>query len=295
MEQEVGNFRLVNRIKDTSFSIDDLTHYNLSLLVGRHDFQFCVIDTRGNKCLLLEDYELEGISSTNIQINTLYKLFEGHHLLMAGYWKSVKLAMKNQKFTILPSHLFSSDHVRDYLKLSTEVDADLDDFYYYKHIQSEAVSVFAAERKIIEKVRSIYPTLTVQVVHHGSAFIEGIQSHRDFTYYKDLYIHIGRSNFSLVVTEDNKLLLYNRFPYQNSQDIVKYTMLTLQELGMSQQETKALVWGTISSNTPHFKELYRYIKNLSFGGRPSYLNFAYMFDEVPDHQYFDLYSIYVCE
>ncbi|MDF9800434.1 hypothetical protein OKW21_005697 [Catalinimonas alkaloidigena] len=295
MEQEVGNFHLVNRIKDTNFSIDDLTHYNLSLLVGRNDFQFCVIDTRENKCLLLEDYELEGIHSTNVLINTLYKLFEGHHLLMAGYWKSVKLAMKNQKFTMIPSHLFSHEHLRDYLKLSTEVDSELDDFYYYQHTHSEAVCVFAAERKIIEKVRSIYPTLTVQVVHHASAFIEGIQSHRDFTYYKDLYINIGRNNFSLVVTEDNKLLLYNRFPYQKSEDIVKYTMLTMQEMNMSQQDTKTIVWGNISADSLHFKELYRYIKNISFGARPSYLNFAYMFDEVADHQYFDLYSIYVCE
>lgn len=295
MDQEVGNFHLINRIKDTSFSIDDLTHYNLSLLVGRNDFQFCVVDTRENKCLLLEDYELEGIYSTNILINTLYKLFEGHHLLMAGYWKSVKLAMKNQKFTLLPSNMFSNEHLRDYLKLSSEVDSERDEIYYYKHIQSEAVCVFAAERKIIEKVRSIYPTLTVQVVHHGSALIEGIQSHRDFTYYKDLYLLIGRNNFSLVVTEDNSLLLYNRFPYQGTQDIIKYTMMSMQELGMSQQETKAVVWGNINSNSPHFKELYRYIKNISFGGRPSNLSFAYMFDEVPDHQYFDLYSIYVCE
>jgi hypothetical protein len=295
LEQEAGNYHLINRIKDTTFSIDDLTHYNLSLLVGRHDFQFCVIDTRENKCLLLEDYELEGITSTNILINTLYKLFEGHHLLMAGYWKSVKLAMKNQKFSLIPAHLFSSDHLKDYLKLSAEVDAELDDFYFYQHLQSESVSVFAAERKIVEKVRSIYPTLTVQVLHQGSALIEGIQSHRDFTYYKDLYIHIGRHNFSLVVTEDNKLIFYNRFQYQGAADVLKYTLLTMQELNMNQHDTKAIVWGNIASDSDHYRQLYRYIKNVSFGGKPSYLKFAFMFDEVPDHQYFDLFSIYVCE
>ncbi|MFP4089263.1 MAG: DUF3822 family protein [Cyclobacteriaceae bacterium] len=295
MEQKTGEFRLTNRIKDTTFSIDDLTHYNLSLLVGRHDFQFCVIDTRENKCLLLEDYELEGISSTNILINTLYKLFEGHHLLMAGYWKSVKLAVKNQKFSFIPAKLFSSEHLSDYLKMSVETDRQIDDFYYYKHIQSEAVSVFAAERKIVEKVRSIYPTLTVQVLHQGSAFVEGVQSHRDHTYYKDLFINIGKKNFSLAVTEDNKLLFYNRFAYQNEQDIIKYTMLCMQELNMSQHDTKALVWGNIASNSAYFKSLYRYIRNISFGSKPSYLKFAFVFDEVPDHQYFDLFSIYVCE
>lgn len=295
MEQEVGNYHLVNRIKDTTFSIDDLTHYNLSLLVGRHDFQLCVIDTRENKCLLLEDYDFEGITSTNTLINTLYHLFEGHHLLMAGYWKSVKLAMKNQKFTLIPAHLFSTDHLRDYLKLSSEVDSDLDDFYYYQHLHTDSISVFAAERKIVEKVRSIYPTLSVQVLHQSSALIEGIQSHRDFTFYKDLYIHIGRKNFSIVVTEDNKLIFYNRFPYTSAADVRKYTLISMQELGMDQQDTKTIVWGNISPQSEYFKELYRYIQNVSFGGKPSYLNFAFMFDEVPDHQYFDLFSIYVCE
>lgn len=295
MEQEAGNYHLVNRIKDTTFSIDDLTHYNLSLLVGRHDFQFCVIDTRENKCLLLEDYELEGIASTNLLINTLYHLFEGHHLLMAGYWKSVKLAMKNQKFTLIPSHLFSADHLSDYLKLSTEVDKELDDFYYYKHLQSDSISVFAAERKIVEKVRSIYPTLSVQVIHQSSALIEGIQSHRDHTFYKDLYIHIGRKNFSLIVTEDNKLVFYNRFPYSGAADVLKYTLLSMQELEMDQQDTKATVWGNIDAQSDHFKELHRYIEKISYGRKPSYLNFAFMFDEAPDHQYFDLFSIYVCE
>ena len=296
MDQKAkGDYQLINRVKDTAFSIDDLTHYNLSLMVGRHDFQFCVIDTRDNKCLLLEDYKLEGIASTNTLINTLYQLFEGHHLLMAGYWKSVKLAMKNQKFTLIPSHLFSNDHLKDYLKLSAEVDTELDEFYYYQHLQSESVSVFAAERKIVEKVRSIYPTLNVQVIHQGSALTEGIQSHRDFTYYKDLYVHIGRHSFSLVVTEDNKLLFYNRFPYKDADDVLKYTLVTMQELGMKQADTKAIVWGNVSSDSQYYKKLYRYIQNISFGGKPSYLEFAFMFDEVPDHQYFDLFSIYVCE
>jgi len=294
LEQGARNYHLVNRVKDTSFSIDDLTHYILSLLVGRHDFQMCVTDTREDRCLLIEDYKLEEISSTNDLINTLYVLFEGHHLLMAGYWKSVKLAMKNQKFTLIPADLFSNDHLKDYLKLSAEVDHDIDDYYFYRHNHSDTVLVFAAERKIIEKVRSIYPTLDVQVLHQGSALIEGIQSHREFTYYKDLYIHIGRHHFSLVVTEDNKLLFYNRFPYHNSADITKYTILSMQELGMGQEDTKTMVWGNIKSDSTHYKELHRYISNISFGGKPSYLKFAFMFDEIPDHQYFDLFSIYVC-
>ncbi len=295
MSPVIGSHKLTNSIKDPHFSIDDITHYSLSLLVGKHDFQFCIVDTRENRCLLVEDYVFEDKISGNQLSEALYKLFESHELLMAGYWKSIKLVVKNQKFTLLPSVFFSSDHLQDYLQMSAEVDHTADNFYYYKHVLSEAVLVFAAEKNFIERIKSIYPTRSVQMIHQGSAFIEGIQSHRDFTSERDLYVHIGRSHFSIVVTEENRLLYYNRFPYQNSQDIVKYTMIVMQQLQLDQNTTKVLVWGNIKVTSEHFQQLYRYIRNISYGSKPSYLKFSYVFDELPDHQYFDLYSIYICE
>lgn len=290
-----GSHKLINRIKDTNFSIDDLTHYSLSILVGKYDLQFCVSDTRDNRCLLLEDYTFGDTLSGNRLSDSLYKLFESHELLMAGYWKSIKLAIKNQKFTLIPSTLFSRDNLPHYLHMSAEIDEDIDSFYYYKHVQSEVVLVFAAEKNVIERIRSIYPTRSLQVLHQGSALIEGIQSHRDFTNNRDMYIHIGRTHFSIVVTENNRLLYYNRFSYQDSQDIIKYTMMVMQEMNLDQNSSKVLVWGNVKVNSEHFRQLYRYIRNISYGSKPSYLKFSYVFDELSDHQYFDLYSIYVCE
>lgn len=295
MGQVAGSHKLTNRVKDINFSIDDLTHYSLSILVGKHDFQFCVSDARDNRCLLLEDYTFEDTLSGHRLSDSLYRLFESHELLMAGYWKSIKLAVKNQKFTLIPSVLFSSDNLQDYLHMSTEVDKDSDSFYYYKHIRSEMVMVFAAEKNFIERIRSIYPTRSLQVLHQGSALIEGIQSHKDFTHNRDMYIYLGRTYFNIVVTENNRLLYYNRFAFQNSQDIIKYTMMVMQEMKLDQHSSKVLVWGNIKVNSEHFRQLYRYIRNISYGSKPSFLKFSYVFDELPDHQYFDLYSIYVCE
>lgn len=295
MSQITESHKLINRVKDPNFSIDDIAQYSLSLLVGKRDFQFCISDTRDHRCLLVEDYVFEDRLSGNKLRDSLYKIIESHTLLMAGYWKSIRLAIKNPKFTLVPSSLFSSDNLSQYLHMSAEINEDSDHFYYYKHAQSKVVSVFAAEKNLIERVRSIYPTRSVQVLHHGSALIEGIQSHSDFTNNRDMYIHLGRENFSIVVTENNKLLYYNRFPYQSSQDIVKYTMMVMQEMKLDQDSSKVLVWGNIKVKSEHFQQLYQYIRNISYGSKPSYLNFSYVFDELPDHQYFDLYSIYICE
>ena len=295
MEGSVGTHQLILKIKDPNFSIDDLAYYTLSLLVGRNDFQFCVTDTRENRCLLLEDYQFESTLSAIELTDVLFKLFESHHVLMAGFWKAVKLVIKNQKFTLLPSSVFTSDNLKNYLKMSTEVDEPTDDFFYYKHVQSDAVSVFAIDSKIISHLRSIYPTLSIQVIHHGSALIEGIQRHKDYTHDRDMFLHLDHTHLSIVVTDDGEFIYYNRFSYQNAKDILKYVLMVMQELGLQQESTKVLIWGEFNSNSDAFLELYHYIRNVSFGGKPTYLRFSFVFDEAADHQYFDVYSIYACE
>ena len=295
MEGSVGTNQLVLSIRDPNFTIDDLTHYTLSLLIGRSDFQFCVIDTRENRCLMLEDYQF-GSTLTSYEFNeVLFNLFENHHVLTAGFWKAVKLVIKNQKFTLLPAALFTTDHLKNYLKMSTEIDETTDEFFYYKHVQSDAVSVFALDRKIITHLRSFYPTFSIQVIHHGSALIEGIQRHKDYTHDCDMFLHLDRTHLSIVAIDNGEFICYNRFAYQNAKDVLKYVLMAMQELGQQQESTKVLVWGELNANSEAFQELYHYIRNVSFGGKPNYLRFSFVFDEVADHQYFDVYSTYACE
>ena len=295
MDRPDEHYTLTHRVEDKKFSIDNLTHYSLLLLVGDHNFQLCVVDTREGACLIVEDYALAPALPLEEQVLALQHLFEGHTLLMAGYWQSVKLAVKNRKVTLVPESFFSSEKLSYYLTMSVAVDTERDGYYHYRHVQSEAISVFAADKKLVERIRSLYPSLTVPLIHQSSALIEGIQGNRDFTYYKDLYLHIDQDSFSAVVTEDNKLQFYNQFPYRSSPDIVKYTLTVMQELELSQNASRVILWGNIPTQSEHFQALYRYVRNLEYGNRPSFLKFSYAFDEIPDHRYFDLYGLHVCE
>jgi len=72
-------------------------------------------------------------------------------------------------------------------------------------------------------------------------------------------------------------------------------MLVFKEFGLSQRNQKVILWGNINQQSPHFELLNKYIGNLSFGSKPSYLKFNYVFDDIPDHQQFDLFSIFLCE
>lgn len=294
MDHPIG-YKLAYHAKDKKFSIDDITHYDLLLLVGEGNFQLCVVDARENTCLTVEEYALEGKDSPEQRDQALVQLFEAHTFLMAGYWRSVKLGIRNRMFALVPSSFFSNSKLAHYLTLSAEVDQHHNGYYYYQHVQAQAVMVFAAHKKLVERVRSFYPSLTVLLLHHGSALIEGIQRNRNFTYYQDMYLHAGQGRLSVVVTQDNNLVLYNQFPYSYTQDLVRYTRGVMQALGMDANESQVTLWGNIPARSEHFQALYRYVRNITYGERPSFLSFSNAFDEMPDHRHFDLYSLHVCE
>ena len=294
MEHPIG-YKLVRQVRDKEFSIDEITHYDLLLLVGERAFQLCVVDARTSTCLTFEEYALPEEVAAEQPDQAVVQLFEGHTFLMAGYWRSVKLGVRNNIFTLVPSSFFSNHKLTHYLTLSAGSRSVNEGHYYYEHTQSQAVMVFAAQKKLVERIRSFYPSLTISVLHHGSAFIEGIQSNRDFTFYKDMYLHTGQGKLSVVVTQDNNLVLYNQFSYAYTDDLVKYTRGVMQELQMDPNESRVTLWGNIPDRSEHFQALYRYVRNIAYGSRPSFLTFSNAFDELPDHQYFDLYSLYRCE
>jgi len=255
----------------------------------------CVADPRKNHCLLIENYQFEKIGNVEELIQVLSKIFENHHLLMAGFWAGVKMAVKNETFTLVPSSVFDKDSLNHYLALNADVDEENIQSLYYKHAKTEAINVFGVERKLIDWIFSIYKKIKVQVVHQGSAFIEGILRNDDHTHDKSMFILVEGSHLQVVVTRDKKLLYYNQFTSQKVNDFMKYILFIMRALRLDQNTSKVLVWGDINNESAFFKLLYKYTRNISFGNKPSYLSFNYMFDELHDHQYFDLYSLYLCD
>ncbi len=304
LRRETGNFnlgtttayyKLRQKIKDSKFSIDELDHYNLLLQAGEQEFQLIIVDSKTHRCLLLEHYDLFGIETEEDYLEILEGLFRDHHLLMAGFWNGVKLSVKNQKFSLVPASLFDKEKLGSYLRLSCRIDENNDRLFYYKHSKTHAVTVFAASARLIDWLNGRYPNLGLQVLHHVSALTEGILQYEDHSSQKDVFLMLENNVLSAVVTEGRKLEYCNLFSCRDEKDFVRYVMLLFQQLQLDRSNTKTLLWGNIDTQSPYFQELYPYIRNLSFGGRPKFIRFNYQFDEVLDHQFFDLYSIYVCE
>lgn len=296
MDTAAVSYKLIKKLKDKEkFDVDNLHHYSLLLQIGVRDMQVSVVDSRDNRCLFLEDYVLPKVESYQQLLDLLKDLFDKHHFLQAGFWKSVKISFKSSKFSHVPSSLFVKDALEDYLKLNCKIDLHKEKLLYYKSIRSDAITVFAVPIKIYEWLHRRYPNAEVGFVHQSSALIEGVLHYAKSHPQYEVFLFIDRFKIHIITLKDQKLEYYNQFVIKQFGDYIRYIMLVMKGLKKDQKKSDVVMWGYIGRQSSHYNEFHKFIKNLSFGDRPDYLKFTYLFDEVQDHHYMDIYSLHLCD
>ncbi len=292
MASATQSYKLIKKIKDEKFDVDQLHQYSLLLHLGVRDLQVGVVDHM-DRLVFFEDYIFQNLNSSDDQLELLKKVFESHHILCAGFWKEVKFSIKNNKLVQVPDSLFVEEAAGEYLKLNAKISSDKEVTLHCKNLKNRIVTVFAMHKDTHQWVLELYKNTTVSFLHQSTNLIEGVLNDSKPQEKEPLYIYIDRFKLHIISIKTGDLVYYNQFPIQHFSDYVKYIMLVLNAMKMDQQSSQIVLWGYIGKNSPHFIEFSKYIKNVTFGSRPKYLKFGYLFDEVQDHHFYDLYSMHL--
>jgi hypothetical protein len=288
------NYKLIKKIKDERFDEDLIHQYQLLINIGFRDLQVGVVDDKEHRMLVLEDYVFPSLSSPEELLHILDQLFDAHPFLRAAFWKGIKISIKNNKYVQVPEALYLEEAKSEYLRFNAYVEDD-EEVHAILNPKIKAVTVFAVSSELMTWLLKLYPQEKVTLMHQSAVIIETLTT---FTTYKkdnSLYIYVDRFKLHILSSRNGNLLYYNQFSIKQFSDYIKYIMLVLKSLNLSQQTSHVVLWGYIGKNSPHYNEFYKYINNVVFGHRPKFLNFGYMFDEVQDHHFFDLYGIQLLE
>ena len=295
METAAISLKHIKKIKDSGrFNIDNLQHYCLSVLIGPNDLQLCVTDTRKNRVLLLEDFILKGVHSTESHLQAIEQVYEDHTLLNAAFYKEIRVAFKNRKFSLVPQDLYEPSAKEDYLRINASLDPIADRVLDYQHQQSKMVTVHAAPALILDFLQKKYPNGNLQILHHSNGMLEGLMKYSDLPREKTLFFFIDRFQIHLAVVQQKKLHFFNTFSIRSSEDYIKYMLNVMQSLEMKPANNRVVLFGFIRPQSKHFQYLHKYARNISFGHRSKQLKANYEFDELGEHQYFDLLNLYHC-
>ena len=291
MSTVAARHKLIRKIKDEKFDEEKLHQYILLAQLGAKDFQTAIIDTNDNRLIFFEDYVFSDVNSAEEQQSALRALFDSHEYLTAGFWKEVKLSIKNNKFVQVPAALFLEDAAAEYLSFNAVVDAGKESVLYCKNHRTDAVTVYAIQKEMQVWLNQVYANTNVHLFHQSAALIEGVLSFASQQTSLPLYVYVDRFKLHILFVKGGQLVYYNQFLIKQFTDYVKYIMLVMNAMGLNQETNPVVLWGYIGKNSPHYQEFVKYVRNVSFGDRPRHLKFGYLFDEVQDHHFFDLFSL----
>lgn len=267
-----------------------MEHYNLLLQVGFTDFQLCITDSRNKKILILEDYIMKSVTNQNERVECLEIIFDDHHLLLARFWNQVKVLVKNRKFVLLPSDFFLSDKIAEYLRINTQFDEGFESFFHKSLKSLSLVNIFAVNSLVVDFLNKIYSSKKVDYYHQSSVFINGFREYMNGSSISVMCINLDRFSLNLVVLQNGQFKYYNQFSIKEFNDYLKYIGMVIKEFDMDVTRDYFYVWGYLSKQSTHYSYLKKHLPNLEFGKRPPNLKFGYVFDDIPEHQYFDLLS-----
>jgi hypothetical protein len=286
-------FQLNQKIKDDKFNVDHIDQYNLALQVNDDLFRVCITDTKTNRCLLLEDYQFTSIKSVKDLIQQLDFIYDDHHTLQAGYWKSIKLSIKNKNFSLVPDSLFDKTYLKEYLNINCSVNGK--EVYYHKQKTTDTVNIYAADKELIEWFKAKYPHKAIRIFHNTSSFIEGLMIDKAVQEERSVFIVSEKNLITVLVKKNKRLEFCNSFSYVTPEDFIYFVMFVYDQLKLNPETTPVTIWGEVTPDSAIYSKLYKYIRYIHFGNKPSSLSFGYQFDEVFDHKFYDLYTMHFCE
>lgn len=285
--------KLIKKIKDEKFDEEKLHRYKLLAQIGAKDFQTAVIDSEDDRLIFFEDYVLSEINSPEDLNVALQTLFASHENLMAGFWKEVKVSLKNSKFVQVPASLFLEEATSEYLSFNAQVDEQKEAAKTCRNQLTDAVTVYAAHKGLLAFLEKTYANTRLSLFHQSAALVEGVLAYAHERKGEPLYVYVDRFKLHILWVKENKLVYYNQFLIKQFTDYAKSIVLVMNALGLDQESTPVILWGYIGKNSPHYQEFIKYVRNVGFGDRPKNIKFGYLFDEVQDHHFFDLFSLHL--
>ena len=142
------------------------------------------------------------------------------------------------------------------------------------------VTVFAVDQKIVQWFQGIYPNLNLHLLHHTSALIEGLPRQEGQSRLKSMSLLMKNQVVDILVHDGTQLTYCNQFEFETPLEFINYVMVVMQELKLDPNMDKVELWGDINPQSDYFKILYKYVRNIAVGKRPTNLNFTFEFDEI---------------
>jgi hypothetical protein len=281
--------RINQDIVEYSFSSKSTLSYELNLLVGADSVYYMVNDAQLN-VLALKSFHNDR-KKDRTQLTTFKDAFFEDILLKEPYRVS-KIVFTTPHFTFVPNKFYNETEHATYFQNLTDFTEDTA-FEADSMKNLDFTNVYAIEKNIQNFTQSTFPL--AKRFHVFSALIQGCQKMAEVRNGHQIFANV-RDGFVQILFFDGKELIFaNAFPFQTPQDLIYFIMMVYEQFKLNPESIPLSISGNMTEDSDIFKYIYRYVRLVNFIKAPTYFRLGQEFTGVPQHFYFDLFSIKLCE
>jgi len=245
-------------LKRNNLELSTLKENTLSIQLSLDGFSFCITDVFTETILALYHYPFKAATPEAL-LAEIEAIFESSELLKNEF-KSVSVCHENNLSTLVPNSLFDKDNLAAYLGYAVKTLRD--DYYTYDTINTlEAVNVYIPFVNVNNYFIDAFGSFNY---NHFSSFL--IKHLITFSLKSDnpqVFAHIARARFEIVVIKNKQLLLYNSFVYQTKEDFIYYLLFVAEQLKLNTETFKLRLLGDVSTQDSLFTIAYKYVKDVA--------------------------------
>ncbi|MFA6924124.1 MAG: DUF3822 family protein [Bacteroidales bacterium] len=268
---------------------NEIENSHLSIEIRLDGFSFCIVDLNKNKLIALESRDLKDIKTFSHLSEIIFEKIKTNALLK-NHFKSASAAFVNNKSTLIPSQLFDSQNIKNYIGFSDFMDFNSEIAKYDKLRNIDAFNVFA----IPENIEKIFTERfnNIRILHFSSCLIDNVISQNQSL--NSVFVNIYNSHFEVVIAENKNLKFYNTFKYHTKEDVLYYLLFVLEQLKLKPESAKIVLSGLINNKTSIFILLSKYIANIDFAKLNDNFDCSELREKINPNYYFNIINQHLC-
>lgn len=273
-----------------NLDLNESSAHHLAMQWSFDSFYYTILDITEKKYLTINNIPLTGNRTEKSKI--LNQTFTEHGILSRKYASACLLA-QSYKAMLVPETLFDSKNLNAFLKFHHEID-DKDHIHFVPVKPAEAFIVFSVPAYVEEILEKCQPG--VKYSHHSHPLIDhAIRFTASTDPLTNLNIHFGKDFFDVLITRNNKILLFNSFFYQKYSDVVYFIVNILNLFSLHPDHSRIKISGLVDVKSEIETELGKIFKNIQFSQFSLDFKYSEAMYTIPQHTLVNLLNLYNCE
>ena len=238
----------------TNNDITQKTYKKLSIQVSLSGLSFCVFDLISNKVISTASISFE---KNKVVEEQLWRTFIDYPILTKSY-DDVSIIHDNNLNTFVPTSLFDSNFLASYLQYNTKV-FETDYFTYDVIFPYEMNNIYVPFVNINNFLLDQFESFEYQ--NSNSILVKQLLDFSKNNEEKQVFVHLQKEHFEIVVVKNQQLLLFNSFQYNTPEDFIYYILFTCEQLQLNPETISVQILGDCSEEDSYFKIAFKYIRN----------------------------------